>query len=594
MSGAPVDRPVYLDGASDPVFAVFHPAAPNAQRDVAVVLCPPFGWDDVCAYRSLREWAQRLAASGYPTIRLSYPSTGDSGGRPRDPHRLDAWTTAVAQATSWVRRTTQSRRVAAAGIELGGLIAYRAASQGAPIDDLALWATPSRGRALIRQLTAFSKLERSQFFDGHEPPPPLADGELEAGGFVLSADTVRALNELDLSELPLAGSERRRVLLLDRDGIAVDDRLRARLEELRADVTIASGPGYAAMTSHPQQAVAPLTVIEALRTWLSEAAQRDRLDGSVSGASPGGSDSAQLAFDDTLVRETPLTVVQPFGRLSAVLAEPIGPRACDVCVLLLNAGAVRRIGPNRMWVEAARRWAAQGVPTVRLDVEGIGEADGDGSPYVSDAGLYVPGLVPQVRATLDSLSASGIGRRFVLGGLCAGAYWSFHATLEDPRVIAALMINPRALIWDPALLPARDFRALISGKASWSKLREQASMPRAGALARWLVAAPRRRLSGVAPGHSHLDEVAAALERVRTAGKQMLFLFSDNEPLRDELRSSGALAHLEQLECVSFEYVPVRDHTLRPVYAQQLAHSALDRSLLRELGLSQGAAANAG
>ena len=53
--------------------------------------------------------------------------------------------------------------------------------------------------------------------------------------------------------------------------------------------------------------------------------------------------------------------------------------------MLLNSGAVRRIGPQRMWVEAARRWAALGVPTLRFDVVGVGDSDGDGSAYATAA-----------------------------------------------------------------------------------------------------------------------------------------------------------------------------------------------------------------
>jgi hypothetical protein len=266
-----------------------------------------------------------------------------------------------------------------------------------------------------------------------------------------------------------------------------------------------------------------------------------------------------------------------------VLTTPVGDTPAEVGVLLLNAGAVRRIGPNRMWVEAARRWAASGIPTVRLDVEGIGEADGEGRPYVDDAGLYVPTLVPQVITALDTVAALGIASRFVLGGLCAGAYWSFHAALQDDRVIAALMVNPRLLVWDPTILPARDFRALRSGKATWKNLREHANAQRVGALARWLAAAPQRKLAEARSGQRPVEALDDALARVRAEPKPMLFLFSEDEPLRDELQASGALSALEQLEHVTVEYLPVRDHTLRPTHAQRLAHAALDRALARAL-----------
>ena len=59
-----------------------------------------------------------------------------------------------------------------------------------------------------------------------------------------------------------------------------------------------------------------------------------------------------------------------------ILTEPVGP-AVDLCAVWLNAGPQRRIGPNRMWVETARRWAALGVPSVRVDLAAIGDADGD-------------------------------------------------------------------------------------------------------------------------------------------------------------------------------------------------------------------------
>src|SRR5204863_2898926 len=60
------------------------------------------------------------------------------------------------------------------------------------------------------------------------------------------------------------------------------------------------------------------------------------------------------------VIETTYTVGRPAASMFGILSEPDpnAPRA-ECCVLFLNPGAVRHIGPNRMWVEAARRWAAR-------------------------------------------------------------------------------------------------------------------------------------------------------------------------------------------------------------------------------------------
>src|SRR6185437_13791620 len=87
-----------------------------------------------------------------------------------------------------------------------------------------------------------------------------------------------------------------------------------------------------------------------------------------------------------------------FGILSEPEAEVLEP---EWCALLLNAGGTRHIGPNRNWVEAARRWAVRGIPSLRLDLLGIGESDGD--PVLNNPALYQDDLVEQVERAMDSL-----------------------------------------------------------------------------------------------------------------------------------------------------------------------------------------------
>jgi pimeloyl-ACP methyl ester carboxylesterase len=583
----PAPRTFYLENPDAPVFAIFHAPGPNA-RDTAVIFCPPFGWDEVCSYRSRRHWAQHLANAGYPSLRISYPGTGDSGGSPADPARLEAWTAAVDSATSWLREAAGASRIVAVGLGLGGLVAYRAAALGAPIDDLVMWATPARGRALVRQLRVFSRLEVSRFFEGLELPPPLPEGELEAGGFRLSSETIRDLDDLDLASLPLPDPAARHVLLLDRDGIAVDAKLQEALESQGVQLTVSPGPGYAAMTSHPQQAQSPGVVMGLVTRWLNQFSAT-AVQGASEPSTPAAAGEENAIIEThggTRVKETPLTIEQPFGRLSGVLTEPLGPREEGLCAVFLNAGAVRSIGPSRMWVEATRRWAARGIPTLRLDVEGIGDSDGDGRPYVDDGALYEPRLVPQVLDVLDFLQRRGVGQRFVLAGLCAGAYWSFHGAIQDPRVSSALMLNPRALVWDPALAPARDFRRLLL-PATWRKIRREASVARVRALLTWLLASPMRIVSrSTWFGSSGLlteSEVDRLLDRLRASGKPALMLFSASEPLDQELVRSGRMVRIDQWDNVTVEYIQVRDHTLRPSWAQSQAHAAIDRALDREL-----------
>jgi dienelactone hydrolase len=595
ISAEPAAEVVYLEGAPDPTFATLHRPAAATARDTAVILCPPFGWDEVCSYRSLRFWATQLARAGYPAVRISLPSTGDSGGNAQDPDRYGAWVAALTATVDWLRATTGAQRVAAIGIALGGAIVVSGAQDGARIDDLVLWGIPAGGRSLVRQLRVFARLETSQFYAGLEPPPPSSRpaGELEAGGFLLSAETVRRLEELELDAGHLPVAPGRRALMLERDGLGVDAQLCEGLERAGIEVSSAPGDGYGAMTSHPQRARPPLAVIERVEAWLGDASAR--ADAALIPPSRQPARAKLTPADGATITETTITIPQSFGSLSGVLVEPAEAQGHRLCAVLLNAGAVRRIGPSRMWVEAARRWAARGVPTLRLDFEGIGDADGDEGPYREDGALYVPRLIPQVLAALDHLQEQGVGDRFVMAGLCAGAYWSFHAALRDPRVTAAFMINPRALIWEEGLGPARDFRALLTQRPSLTKLRRLATGPRLRAFLRWGLAAPGRWLARL---RSH-DTAAAlaqrdldvALEQFAASDTGALLLFSAHEPLYDELRDSGRLARLDRLPQVTIEQISVRDHTLRPTWAQQRAHELLDQALERELQVASAATA---
>ena len=155
-----------------------------------------------------------------------------------------------------------------------------------------------------------------------------------------------------------------------------------------------------------------------------------------------------------------MIIDQPFGRSFAIVADAEAASRSDLCAVFLNAGAVRRIGPNRTWVEAGRRWAARGVPSARIDFEGIGESDGDAAMFVDVGRFYTQDHGVHLGAVLDALEARGAGPRFVLVGLCAGGYWAFNAAAQDDRVVSAVVLNPRALVWVPDLDERREARQI--------------------------------------------------------------------------------------------------------------------------------------
>ena len=600
----------YLDAGAEPIFAMLDQPPPTAPaRSTAVLLCPPVGWQDVSSYRPRRDWARELAAAGHPTLRIDLPGTGDSGGDARDPGRFAAWAAAIAAAARWLRETSDRPRIAAVGIGLGGLALYRAAVDGAPVDDLVLWAGSGRGRPLVREQRAFARLEQAQQLNPEGTNLP--DGALIAAGFLLSAETLSDLERFDVAELRPPGGVGR-VLLLERDGMPIDESLRAALVDAGADVTTAPGEGFADMfMAEPQDARLGRAALATAGAWIA-AGDPGTVGGDTS-ASAGSTHAARsapavaaqgraelVASDGTRVRETPLFFPASAGRLFGVLTEPLGSRR-DLCLVLLNAGAQRRIGVNRMWVELARRWSARGVASLRIDLEAIGDADGDSDRFTDLASFYVPEFVGQVRGVLDALVARGLPSRFVLLGLCSGAYWSFHTALADRRVASALMLNARVLIWDPELLTRREsgrlrrsavsaavWRRVVNGDISRDRVltavRTLGDRGRsAPGRVRATIADQRERTGGA------VDELERLLDRLRDRGQRGLLLFTADEPVYDELERGGYLARFDrwpnlrlaadaQLRSGSGE-----DHTLRPLWLQQRVHGLLDGAIDQEL-----------
>ncbi|HYC06685.1 MAG TPA: alpha/beta fold hydrolase, partial [Candidatus Binatia bacterium] len=144
------------------MFAYAHLPAGVAPSGTGVLICPPWGWDEVTSYRARRAWADRLAAAGHVALRIDFPGSGDSAGTPADPDLVSSWRDAAATAARWLRDRAGCERVAVLGLGMGGLIAALAVDQAALADDLILWGTPTTGRSFMREARAFGSLQGSR------------------------------------------------------------------------------------------------------------------------------------------------------------------------------------------------------------------------------------------------------------------------------------------------------------------------------------------------------------------------------------------------------------------------------------------------
>ncbi len=265
-----------------------------------------------------------------------------------------------------------------------------------------------------------------------------------------------------------------------------------------------------------------------------------------------------------------------------ILAEPDAavPRN-DYCLLYLNAGGVRHTGPNRMWVESARRWAARGVTSLRLDLQGIGESDGE--QVIDVPSLYRETFVQQIEIAIERLREYTGATRFGTIGLCSGACWAFHAAARIPDVDTSILVNPSLLWWDAGADRRRILGPLAPGFTGWAEW----SRVIRGGIERGNFQGAARRITEkfgwkhrdgtgyLQLGFRNMDHAWSSLERSR---KRVTLVFREGEPLLAEMEAARQLPPLNN-SWTRLVRIPNGGHTLRPLWAQKIVHDLIDLEL---------------
>lgn len=102
-------------------------------------------------------------------------------------------------------------------------------------------------------------------------------------------------------------------------------------------------------------------------------------------------------------------------------------------LVLLNAGLMPRSGAFRLHVELARTLALQGITTVRCEMPGIGDGDGE---------LQWPAWP---RRVLDQVCADTGCSSMAVGGICSAADDAWRLAQVDERVDGLLLVDAFAV-----------------------------------------------------------------------------------------------------------------------------------------------------
>jgi alpha/beta superfamily hydrolase len=562
-------QPHYFGAEGAALFGHFHAAEGAARSPVAVLLCPTFGSEYMSSHRSLRVWAQALAQAGVACLRFDPPACGDSADTlgPSGLSGLRSWPEAIAQAIEHVKAVAQVQLVVLVGLRLGASMACLAAQGRSDVAAVVAWAPVLKGRAFAREckMLALASLARSGLPARHR------EGEVESGGFVLSADDLAFLGGLDLMALP--GEPARRMLVLDRDDMPVDEAWATALREAGAEVEQGLIPGYQGLMQVPHFSQVPQQVIAHVVAWVGELHGREPAE---AGTVDHHGLQDTLRLDALGVKDQALWLPGDVGALSVVVSSPLSGEGCGQAVLMVNTGGEHRVGTNRMYTRWARRWAAQRWTAMRMDLAGLGNSPA--RPGCADE-VHLRHAVDDIRAGVAWLRARHGAREVHVVGLCSGAFHALNAAMAGEDLDSVTAINQMVYFWQDRMPLAGEASAAavvgitqglgrkLGDASRWLKLlRGEVHVALiCRALGRRLGQRARQGLTHVRRwvGRPVSHDLHAALQRTAERGVHLHLVFSQGEPgltLVQE-QAAGAIKTLSRSGQLRLSVLSETDHT---------------------------------
>lgn len=595
-------RSIYFKSGQESLFGWLHQPPEKLRSGLGVVICKPFGYEAVCAHRSIRAFADACATAGATVLRFDYTGTGDSSGGDSNADQIDQWCSDIRAAMEALRQTSHVTRIGLLGVRFGALLASLVASTDPSVEAIMAVAPIVNGRRYVRELRAFQVTSSAESAQGGSEGTPASeadsDGGMEITGFHLSQASVDRLAKIDLTAL--GGHAVANALVLDRSDLAGAKPWADALVTLGTAVRYGTLPGYLEMVSTPHAAQVPREMVTTIVDYLAQrgpARQGPDRHRSARSAASEHSTSIHLTADDgsrIVERAVFVDAEKTLFAITTELEQPAAPTRARPRhgVVMLNGGAISHIGPNRMYVDLARQWAARGYCVLRLDLAGLG--DSATRPGQSGNEVYPPGALDDVAAAIEYLRREFAVEDVTLAGLCAGAYHALRSAVSGLPVKTVLLVNPLTFYWkqgsklsdlqvaEVVRNPGIYAEALLSGK-SWRKLLR-------GRVNLWRVLMVFIRRALLAAG-SHVRDLCRQLNirlpqdlgwdlrSLTSRGVRVVFLFARGDGGENLLKIQGGSAIRALGDRCRIHIIDGADH----VFSQGRARRQLLKLLTSEL-----------
>jgi len=440
-------RALYFGPERAPLFGWLHMPRYKPAGQMGMVLCPPLGSDYDHTYPVLRHLANRLAFHGIPVLRFDYSGMGNSSGFDVDPDRVENWLGNIQEARTALSNIAGCTEVGLFGVRTGGLLAAKFSHDNV-LPCLVLWGVPSRGRSYVRELRAIhltSESSQNTLLD--------ENSDLEAGGFIFTPHTMKDLSTINLDSI---APKTERILFAARDDLPGDHS--APKSWLNVEQCILSGFNGMLTPPHDSHYRIPFSSLDLLEQWIVKDAHNIN---SISPKHEGSTQHVSLSCTAYIngctysaknsIRESIFHFGERLERF-AITTEPCSDAQPKFpWVIISSSGADHTGGQVRLSVLLSRALAQAGFRSVRFDFPGTGDS------LVSSPSLenkpYQKNNPAEISSLIDALEQSFGTGKFILMGLCAGAFESFHGGLQlkQQQIVECVLLNPLVFYWEEGM-----------------------------------------------------------------------------------------------------------------------------------------------
>ena len=440
--------------------------------NVGVVMCAALGHENMIAHRGWRQLAEDLSFQGLHVLRFDYPGTGDSAGDESDQDHLQVWRDSVVDAAAYLRSIAGVEEVILVGLRIGATLAVLANQDMEHVAGVVCLAPVLTGKGYVRELRLLANAWREA--NVHTRSEGVAR-HLDVLGSRLADDTVKALLKVDLRHLSVAP---RRLLIMGPGNAVVAGDVERHLRQLGCQVDNEEFPDLGDYLEDFISSRTPDVTFSRVITWCKRLVSSPHvIDFERSRQVLARGQAVAMIAATPGFQETPVS----FGIQDGLFGILCSPTDRDISgqspVIMLNTGFGRHVGDGRMFTTLARRLAASGVTSLRMDLAGFGDSraikDGDGNPYG-------PNTASDVVAAIDLLDGLGYANPRILG-VCSGAFSAFQTAIREDRVRGLVLVNIQKFAWEGNISlkvknrqqrrPLGFYLQAVTDRRAWRRLR---------------------------------------------------------------------------------------------------------------------------